>query len=197
MICCRPTTSSDRLRHQLWIPLYRANKPKAKVSQGIILDSFWLWSMQCGFLNAYKCIKQFFEMDFTDDLKKFDIPTLVLHDKADQIVPLKDSVRAARHCAALPSTAMAGAGSTSTPARRRTRFAVSSLLQSNGRKRSDVDLAVSPYTKPITPDDLKRYRDAGVDQAVVVNMRAQRMPDGAAKNIEEAARKWIDATAKL
>ena len=74
---------------------------------------------------------------------------------------------------------------------------IESLLKSNGRKRSDVELAVSPYTKPITKDDLKRYRDAGVDEVVVVNMRAPRTPEEAAKGVEEAARKWIDAAAKL
>jgi non-heme chloroperoxidase len=74
----------------LSIKFYGANQPGANVSQGI-LDSFWLWSMQCGMLNAYECIKQFSETDFTEDLKKFDIPTLVLHGEADQIVPIKDS----------------------------------------------------------------------------------------------------------
>src|SRR5260370_33442942 len=74
---------------------------------------------------------------------------------------------------------------------------IESLLKSNGRKRSDVELAVSPYTKPITPDDLARYRDAGVDEVVIVNMRAPRTPEEAAKVIEDAARKWIDAATKL
>jgi alkanesulfonate monooxygenase SsuD/methylene tetrahydromethanopterin reductase-like flavin-dependent oxidoreductase (luciferase family) len=74
---------------------------------------------------------------------------------------------------------------------------IESLLKSNGRKRSDLELAVSPYTKPITPDDLARYRDAGVDEVVIVKMRAPRTPEEAAKSIEEAARKWIDAAAKL
>jgi len=74
----------------LAIKFYGANQPGAKVSQGI-LDSFWLWSMQCGMINAYECIKQFSETDFTPDLQKFDIPTLVLHGEADQIVPIKDS----------------------------------------------------------------------------------------------------------
>jgi non-heme chloroperoxidase len=73
----------------LAIPFYGANKPD-KVSQGI-LNSFWSWSMQCGLLNAYESIRAFSETDFTEDLKKFDIPTLVLHGEADQIVPIKDS----------------------------------------------------------------------------------------------------------
>jgi non-heme chloroperoxidase len=74
----------------LAIKFYGANLPGAKVSPGI-LDSFYLWSMQCGMINAYECIKAFSETDFTGDLKKFDVPTLVLHGEADQIVPIKDS----------------------------------------------------------------------------------------------------------
>jgi non-heme chloroperoxidase len=72
---------------------YGANRTGAKVSQGI-LDQFWLWSMQAGLLNAYESIKAFSETDFTEDLKKFDVPTpLVLHGEDDQIVPVKDSAR--------------------------------------------------------------------------------------------------------
>jgi alkanesulfonate monooxygenase SsuD/methylene tetrahydromethanopterin reductase-like flavin-dependent oxidoreductase (luciferase family) len=74
---------------------------------------------------------------------------------------------------------------------------IESLLKSNGRKRSDVEIAVSPYTKPITPDDLARYRDAGVDEVVVVNIRSPRTPEEAVSGIEQAARKWVDAAAKL
>jgi len=74
----------------LALPFYGANQAGAKVSQGV-LDSFWLWSMQCGLLGAYECIKQFSETDFSADLKKFDVPTLVLHGEGDQIVPVKDS----------------------------------------------------------------------------------------------------------
>jgi non-heme chloroperoxidase len=73
-------------------PFYGANRPGAKVSQGI-LDQFWLWSMQAGRHNAYESIKAFSETDFTEDLKKFDIPTLVLHGEDDQIVPVHDSAR--------------------------------------------------------------------------------------------------------
>jgi non-heme chloroperoxidase len=69
---------------------YGANRPGAQVSQGT-LDQFWLWSMQAGLKNAYDSIKAFSETDFTDDLKKFDIPTLVMHGEDDQIVPVKDS----------------------------------------------------------------------------------------------------------
>jgi non-heme chloroperoxidase len=71
---------------------YGANRPGAKVSQGI-LDQFWLWSMQAGLKNAYECIKAFSETDFTEDLKKFDVPTLVMHGEDDQIVPVKDSAK--------------------------------------------------------------------------------------------------------
>src|SRR5262249_558874 len=67
-------------------------RPDAKVSKGT-LDQFWVWSMQAGLKNAYESIKAFSETDFTDDLKKFDIPTLVLHGEDDQIVPVKDSAR--------------------------------------------------------------------------------------------------------
>lgn len=75
---------------------YGANRPGAKVSQGT-LDQFWLWSMQAGLLNAYASVKAFSETDFTEDLKKFDVPTLVLHGEDDQIVPVKDSaVKSAR-----------------------------------------------------------------------------------------------------
>jgi non-heme chloroperoxidase len=69
---------------------YGANRPGAKVSQGV-LDQFWLWSMQCGLKNAYESIKAFSETDFTEDLKKFDVPTLVLHGEDDQIVPVRNS----------------------------------------------------------------------------------------------------------
>ena len=74
------------------LPFYGANRPGAKVSQGL-LDQFWLWSMQAGLKNAYECIKAFSETDFTEDLKKFDVPTLVLHGEDDQIVPVKDSAK--------------------------------------------------------------------------------------------------------
>jgi non-heme chloroperoxidase len=74
------------------IPFYGANRPGANVSQGI-LDQFWAWSMQSGLKNAYESIKAFSETDFTEDLKKFDVPTLVLHGEDDQIVPVKDSAK--------------------------------------------------------------------------------------------------------
>jgi non-heme chloroperoxidase len=74
----------------LAVQFYGANRPGAKVSQGM-LDQFWLWSMQAGLKNAYESIKAFSETDFTDDLKKIDVPTLVMHGEDDQIVPVKDS----------------------------------------------------------------------------------------------------------
>jgi non-heme chloroperoxidase len=76
----------------LALQFYGANRPGAKVSQGI-LDQFWLWSMQAGAVNAYECVKAFSETDFSDDLKQFNFPTLVLHGEDDQIVPVKDSAR--------------------------------------------------------------------------------------------------------
>ncbi len=76
----------------LAIPFYGANRPGAKVSQGT-LDQFWLWSMQAGLKNAYESIKAFSETDFTEDLKKIDVPALVLHGEDDQIVPVKDSAK--------------------------------------------------------------------------------------------------------
>src|SRR5574341_227162 len=74
----------------LAISFYGANRPGAQVSQGV-LDQFWLWSMQAGLKNAYESIKAFSETDFTEDLKKIDVPTLVMHGEDDQIVPVKDS----------------------------------------------------------------------------------------------------------
>jgi len=71
---------------------YGANRAGAKVSQGM-LDQFWLWSMQAGLKSVYECIKAFSETDFTEDLKKFDVPTLVLHGEDDQVVPVKDSAK--------------------------------------------------------------------------------------------------------
>jgi non-heme chloroperoxidase len=73
----------------LAVSFYGANKG-TKVSQGL-LDQFWLWSMQSGLVNAYESIKAFSETDFTEELKKITVPTLVLHGEADQIVPIKDS----------------------------------------------------------------------------------------------------------
>jgi non-heme chloroperoxidase len=80
----------------LSLQFYGANRPGAKVSQGI-LDQFWLWSMQAGLKNAYESIKAFSETDFTEDLQKIDVPVLLLHGEDDQIVPVRDSsVKSAR-----------------------------------------------------------------------------------------------------
>jgi non-heme chloroperoxidase len=68
-------------------PFYGANRPGSKVSQGV-RDAFWLLSMQAGFPAAYDCIKAFSETDFREDLKEFDVPTLVIHGDDDQIVPI-------------------------------------------------------------------------------------------------------------
>jgi non-heme chloroperoxidase len=81
-------------RSQFWkdlsLPFYGYNRPDAKVSEGV-RDSFWLQGMMCGFPGSYFCIKAFSETDLTEDLKKFDVPTLVLHGDDDQIVPIADS----------------------------------------------------------------------------------------------------------
>jgi non-heme chloroperoxidase len=90
----RAGVAGDRSQYykDLAIAFYGANRPGAKISQGI-LDQFWLWSMQAGAKNAYESIKAFSETDFTEDLKKIDVPTLVMHGEDDQIVPVHDSAR--------------------------------------------------------------------------------------------------------
>jgi non-heme chloroperoxidase len=75
---------------QLAVPFYGFNRPGAAISQGLI-DSFWLQGMLAGHKAVYDCIKAFSETDQTDDLKKFDVPTLILHGDDDQIVPIADS----------------------------------------------------------------------------------------------------------
>lgn len=74
-------------------PFFGFNRPGAKVSQGVI-EAFWMQGMQAGHKNAYECIKAFSETDFTEDLKKFDVPTLILHGDDDQIVPIGASAHA-------------------------------------------------------------------------------------------------------
>jgi non-heme chloroperoxidase len=69
---------------------YSANRSGSKVSQGL-KDSFWLQGMLAGHKAVYDCIKAFSETDFTEDLKRFDVPTLILHGDDDQIVPYKDA----------------------------------------------------------------------------------------------------------
>ena len=78
----------------LGAPFYGANRPGATVSQGI-RDAFWMWSMQVGIKGAYDCIKVFSETDLTQDLERFDVPTLFIHGEDDQIVPIGDSARLA------------------------------------------------------------------------------------------------------
>jgi non-heme chloroperoxidase len=85
----RAAVHADRSQFfkNLSAPFYGANRAGSKVSQGL-QDSFWLQGMQCGFKAAYDCIKAFSETDFTEDLKMFDVPTLILHGDDDQIVPI-------------------------------------------------------------------------------------------------------------
>lgn len=68
-------------------PFYGANREGATVSQGV-RDSFWLQGMQAGLKGVFDCIKVFSETDLTEDLKKFDVPTLIIHGDDDQIVPI-------------------------------------------------------------------------------------------------------------
>jgi non-heme chloroperoxidase len=74
----------------LTMPFYGYNRPGAKISEGV-RESFWLQGMMAGFPAAYFCIKAFSETDLTEDLKKIDVPTLILHGDDDQIVPIADS----------------------------------------------------------------------------------------------------------
>ena len=80
-------TDRSQFFKDLSAPFYGANRSGANVSQGL-RDSFWLQGMLCGFPGAYDCIKAFSETDLTEDLKKFDVPTLILHGDDDQIVPI-------------------------------------------------------------------------------------------------------------
>jgi non-heme chloroperoxidase len=85
----RAAVQADRSQfwHDLSAPFYGANRAGSHVSQGL-RDSFWMQGMMAGIKACYDCIKQFSETDFTEDLKKFDVPTLVLHGDDDQIVPI-------------------------------------------------------------------------------------------------------------
>ena len=71
------------------------------------------------------------------------------------------------------------------------------LARANNRKLSDLEIIISPYTKEISADDLKRYRDVGVSEIVIINIRAPRTPEEAATRLEEAARKWIEPASKI
>jgi non-heme chloroperoxidase len=90
----RKNVLADRSQffHDLTMPFYGANRAGSKVSQGL-RDSFWLQGMMAGFSGVYDCIKAFSETDFTDDLKKIHVPTLILHGDDDQIVPIADSAQ--------------------------------------------------------------------------------------------------------
>jgi non-heme chloroperoxidase len=85
----RSAVQADRAQffRDLSEPFYGGNRPGAKLSQGL-RDSFWLQGMLCGIKAAYDCIKVFSETDFHEDLKRFDVPTLILHGDDDQIVPI-------------------------------------------------------------------------------------------------------------
>lgn len=87
------TADRSQFFKDLTTPFYGANRPGAKVSQGI-RDAFWLQGMQGGLKNELDCIKAFSETDFTEDLKKIDVPTLIIHGDDDQIVPIGASAHA-------------------------------------------------------------------------------------------------------
>lgn len=88
----RASVIADRSQFfkDLTMPFYGYNRPGAKISE-CIRNSFWLQGMMAGFPAAYFCIKAFSETDMTEDLKKIDVPTLILHGDDDQIVPIADS----------------------------------------------------------------------------------------------------------
>jgi non-heme chloroperoxidase len=81
-------------RSQFWrdlsLPFYGYNRPNAKISEGV-REAFWLQGMMCGFPGSYFCIKAFSETNLTEELKKMDVPTLILHGDDDQIVPIAGS----------------------------------------------------------------------------------------------------------
>ena len=85
----RASVQADRSKfwEDLSLPFYEYNRPGAKISEGV-RHSFWVQGMMCGFPGSYFCIKAFSESDTTEDLKKFDVPTLILHGDDDQIVPI-------------------------------------------------------------------------------------------------------------
>jgi non-heme chloroperoxidase len=90
----RTGLANDRAQfyQEFAVPFYGANRPGAKVSQGL-LDQFFLWSMQSGLKSSYDCVQAFSETEFHDDLKAFDVPTLLMHGEEDQIVPIDISSR--------------------------------------------------------------------------------------------------------
>ena len=74
---------------------------------------------------------------------------------------------------------------------------IEELLKANGRKRSDIEIAVSPYSKPITTDDLKRYRDAGADEVVLIKLRPPRTEAETVADLEKIAREWVEPAAAI
>ena len=88
----RAAVQADRSAYwkELSVPFYGYNRPGATVSEGV-REAFWRQGMEAGFPAAYFCIKAFSETDLTEDLKKFDVPTLILHGDDDQIVPIANS----------------------------------------------------------------------------------------------------------
>jgi non-heme chloroperoxidase len=88
----RAGVAADRSQFykDLTLPFFGYNRPGAKISEGIQAN-FWFQGMQGGIKGQYDCIKAFSETDFTDDLKKIDVPTLVMHGDDDQIVPFPDT----------------------------------------------------------------------------------------------------------
>ena len=84
------THDRSQFYQDLSAPFFGANRPGAEVSQGL-RDWFWLLGMQVGMKGAYDCVKAFSETDFTEDLKKIDVPTLIAQGDDDQIVPFDDA----------------------------------------------------------------------------------------------------------
>ena len=89
-ICAGVLADRSQFFKELTMSFYGYNRPGAKISEGV-RDSFWLQGMLASLKGTYDCIKAFSETDFTEDLKKFDVPTLILHGDDDQIVPIADS----------------------------------------------------------------------------------------------------------
>ena len=94
LLLCLPLAGVLADRSRFWkdlsMPFYGYNRPGAKISEGV-RESFWWQGMRCGMPGSYFCIKAFSETDLTEDLKKIDVPTLILHGDDDQIVPIADS----------------------------------------------------------------------------------------------------------
>jgi len=94
-------------RPQFWkdfcVQFYGYNRPGAKISEGVS-QAFWLQSELCGFPGSYFCVKAFSETDFTEDLKKFDVPTLILHGDDDQVVPI--GITAMRSAKLIPNATL-------------------------------------------------------------------------------------------